>query len=856
MAVLQLRENFFWVGVLDRELRVFDVVMRTEHGTTYNAYLLKTPAYTVLFETVKESFWPEFLANLRAVCDPAAIDYIVLNHTEPDHAGSLEKLLAVAPKAKVLATPVAHGFLRDICNRRIPGEEVRDNQVLQLDNCRLQFLSVPFLHWPDSMYTYIPEFDLLVSCDSFGAHYADERVCNDLITADFTPAFRYYFTMIMGPFRKHVRYALERLRQLPPLAMICPGHGPVLRKNIPYYLGLYERWSREDARPEHRRPLVVNAYVSAYGYTAELGREIVSGVAEEIAADVRSFDMVTADAGAVAALLAEADGILVGSCTINGDVLPPVMDLLMRLNGIQHGGKVAGAYGSYGWSGEAAEMLTARLKVLRMEVIEPPCRVVFKPAPKKLAAARRYGIRFGRKLKEHWEAKKDPGSGRIYWQCTVCGEIFEGALPPGFCPVCGAGAEAFVAYTPPTVSFRREAPVRVVIVGSGIAAVAAAKAVRSRNPAAEIAIYSRETILPYHRPMLSKGLLTNTPDRIFYLEPEEYYREQRIELHLGRTMTRIDRSGHRIILDDGTAASYDKLVLATGARCFVPPISGHNRSGVYTLREQADLVRIKAVVRGHGSKNIVVIGGGLLGLECAHYLTRLGHRVTVIESCPCLLPRQLDPEGGMVLQEIMVAIPNLHFINGVRVEEIGGRDAAAYVRMTEGDPVDCDLVIISTGVVSNKEPAEAAGLPVDRAIVVDERMHTYDPDIYAAGDCAVCNRRFDGIWETALEQGTVAGANLAGEELTYQPKVFGATLQAFGTSLFSVGVIPAPGESDVKTVAVRNEAGRTYRKLFFRSGRLCGGILLGDVSLTRPLLHGVAVGATLEEAGENGLLPS
>ena len=853
MPSFKLSDNLYWVGVLDKDLRVFDVVMTTEHGTTYNSFLLKTPKYTVLFETVKEKFFDTFLSNLKEVCDPAAIDYIVIDHTEPDHVGSLEKLLTIAPKAKVLASAIAHGFLKDICNRRIPGEAVCDNQVLQLDTCKLRFISVPFLHWPDSIYTYIEEMETLVTCDSFGAHYADDNICSDLISGDFIPAARYYFTMIMGPFKKHVQYALGRIKDLP-LKMICPGHGPVLRRNLPYYLGLYDEWSRATEKVKREKPLVVNAYASAYGYTKTIGEEVVAGIKDVIDAEVQSFDMVYAKGKEVEKLMAEADGILAGSCTINGDVLPPVMDLLMHLNGIVDGGKVAGAYGSYGWSGEATEMLMARLRLLRMNTVEPPCKIVFKPSPKKLEAARKYGQRFGHKLQENQVGKIDSFSGKLYWKCTVCGEVFEGALPPQFCSVCGAGVEAFVEFVPDTVTFRHDQPMKYAIIGSGVAAVSAAKAIRARNADAQIDIYTREKVLPYHRPLLPKCFLTNTPDRIFNIEPESFYQEKRITLHLGTEVTAIDPDGHALTTATGERQLYDKLIMATGSRCFVPPIQGVTTPGVHTLREKADLDLIKSKVRGQGKKNIVVIGGGLLGLECAHYLAAIDHHITIIEACPCLLPRQLDMEGGRLLQMTIAEQKNICFINGTCVEDIQGGEQVSGVRTAKGDLIPCDLVIVSAGISSNKALAEAAGLEVNRSIVVNERMQTSHPDIYAAGDCAVCNQRFDGIWETAMEQGNVAGANAAGEELVYKPKVFGATLHAFGTKLFSVGTFPQPGDHSFQTVSVCSELTRSYKKLFFKDNVLCGGILLGDVSLTRPLLTGVSHKFTVEEAEEQKLI--
>ena len=155
MKAIQLRNGFYWTGIMDTELRVFDIIMYTEFGTTYNSYAMKAGNQTVLFETVKEGFFEEYLENLKEVIDVTAIDYLVVSHTEPDHAGSVERLLDYSPQMKVLATPCALGFLGEIMNRDFTGLPVKDKQTMVIGNRTLHFLHVPNLHWPDTMYTFI-----------------------------------------------------------------------------------------------------------------------------------------------------------------------------------------------------------------------------------------------------------------------------------------------------------------------------------------------------------------------------------------------------------------------------------------------------------------------------------------------------------------------------------------------------------------------------------------------------------------------------------------------------------------------------------------------------------------------------
>ena len=321
MGALQAKENIWWVGVQDPDLRVFDIVMYSEYGTSYNAYVVKGAEKTAVFETVKAKFFDQYLENLKEVCDPATIDYIVVGHTEPDHAGGVEKLLALAPNATVVGSATALTFLKEIVNHPFKSQVVTEKDQIDLGGMHLEFLSVPFLHWPDSMYTYIPEAKALFTVDSFGCHYSDDRVFNDQIEGDFEAAYKYYFDNIMGPFKPFVLKALNRIKDLD-IEFIGNGHGPVLRTNIQHYFDLYRKWATPVKKaPEDRN--VVIAYVSAYGYTKQLAETIAEGLADGGVQHIQMFDLVTDDNAAAKAALQSSDGFLLGSPTLVGDALPP-----------------------------------------------------------------------------------------------------------------------------------------------------------------------------------------------------------------------------------------------------------------------------------------------------------------------------------------------------------------------------------------------------------------------------------------------------------------------------------------------------------------------------------------------------
>ena len=397
MAALKVNDHLYYVGVQDKDLRIFDIVMYTQYGTSYNAYVVKGDEKIALFETVKEKFFDEYLANLREVTPLNKIDYIVANHTEPDHAGSYEKLLELAPEACVLGSASAINFLKEIINKPFRHRVVSEKDTVELGGLTMQFISVPMLHWPDSMYTYIPQLRALFTCDSFGCHYADERVFNDLIEGDFTEAYKYYFDNIIGPYKNpHMLNALKKIEGLP-VEFIGNGHGPVLRSNIQKYLDMYREWSTP-AQPAQKRVAV--AYVSCYGYTGALAQAVCEGLRQGGVENVELFDLVYGDKAAAQAAIAQSDGFLLGSPTLLGDALPPVWEMLLGVNPVIHKGKMASAFGSYAWSGEAVPNLIGRMKQLKLSVPLEGLRVKLKPSPAQLDEAREFGRAFAAALLE------------------------------------------------------------------------------------------------------------------------------------------------------------------------------------------------------------------------------------------------------------------------------------------------------------------------------------------------------------------------------------------------------------------------------------------------------------------------
>lgn len=381
--VKKLSQSVSWVGVFDADLRIFDIIIPTDWGTTYNAYLIKGEKIA-LVETVKETFFSEYAEKVRSLVTPEDIDYIILNHTEPDHSGSLARLLELAPQAEVVGSRSAIQFAKAISNRDFRARVVNQGDRLSLGNLTLSFISAPFLHWPDSIFTYLEEEQVLFTCDAFGCHYCPQpgQLFDDEV-GDFVPALKVYFQAIMGPFKSYVLQAIEKISDLP-IKTIAPSHGPVLASDPWKFVEIYRDWSTEE---ELREKLVAVGYVSAYGYT-KLMAETIADELRVQGACPKLLELSSSNMDEVAESFRKAKGIMIGSPTLNRDAVPPVWIALAHLSAIENRNKPAAAFGAYGWSGEAVQMVIDRLKSLGLKVIEPGLRVNFRPTEEDLQKCR------------------------------------------------------------------------------------------------------------------------------------------------------------------------------------------------------------------------------------------------------------------------------------------------------------------------------------------------------------------------------------------------------------------------------------------------------------------------------------
>ena len=837
MKTKQLTNDLFWVGNQDPELRIFDILMYTEFGTSYNSYVLKGSEKSVVFETSKVKFADQYIEKLTEIIPLNEIDYIIVSHTEPDHSGTIEKLLELNPKLKLVGTSAAMNFMKEICNKDFTSVIVKDGDKLSLGNKTLKFIAAPNLHWPDTMFTYVEEDGILVTCDAFGAHYSLEGVTNDAIPNrdDYESALKYYYEGIVAPFKSFVLDALKKVEGLK-INMILTGHGPALTDNPMAVVEQYREWSTEK-NPNTKKTIIV-PYVSAYGYTETLAKKIAEGIQAYADIDVRLYDMVYADKEKVLDELYWADGILFGTPTIVGEALKPIWDLTTSIFAKTHGKKIASAFGSYGWSGEGVPNIMERLKQLGMKLYGEGLRIRFKPSEAQLQEAFEFGYGFGASVDagKIMENVKPAALQTVKkWKCLVCGYIHEGDEPPASCPVCGVGPDQFTEITVAETGFVSDKAESYIIIGNGAAGTTACEEIRKRNKACSIEIISTENVIGYNRPMLTKGILSEVDPINFFIKPFDWYKENNIKLTLGVTVSEIRKDSKELVLDNGETRKFDKLILATGAEAFIPPIKGTEQEGVFAIRSLEGVNRLQEFLKQ--VRKAVVIGGGILGLEAAWELKKAGKDVTVIELSPSLMNKQLDDRGSELLRSATEKA-GIRVITNTGIEEITGDGKATGVKLVDGTAVNGELIICSTGVRQNIGLAAAIGIETGRSIKVNEKMETSVKDIYACGDCAEFSGLNFAIWGQAVEMGKAAGANAAGDEYKYEAFIPSNAFTGMGTSLFAVGDNGKDPAKVYKTFEVYDAAKSTFEKLYFVNNRFCGGILIGDVSKSARLLEG------------------
>ncbi len=390
-AIVELKNGVYFTGAFDPKIRTFDIIMKTANGSSYNSYVVRGSQGVAVMDTVKKEFSDEFFARLERVCTYDEIQYIILHHLEPDHSGALIELMKRAPQAKLIISGRAVMMLKGIVKADIPYEIATTGKTISLGDKTIEFLMTPFLHWPDTMSSYLHEEKLLFSGDVFGSHYYDERLFDDKV-GDFMYAFQYYYDHIMRPFKQHVLNALELYRKFD-IDIIAPLHGPILRTNPMNYIDKYASWSSQSKfrKNELGMKMLSVFYISSYDNTHRMAQKVTEGADSVEGIRASMYDLSSLDESNMIDLLEESDAIMIGSPTINGDAAKPAWDLLSCMAYLESMGKIGATFGSYGWTGEAPEMLHERLRGLKFRVPVKPFKIKLIPTEEELSECFAFG---------------------------------------------------------------------------------------------------------------------------------------------------------------------------------------------------------------------------------------------------------------------------------------------------------------------------------------------------------------------------------------------------------------------------------------------------------------------------------
>lgn len=370
----------------------------------------------------------------------------------------------------------------------------------------------------------------------------------------------------------------------------------------------------------------------------------------------------------------------------------------------------------------------------------------------------------------------------------------------------------------------------IIIIGNGIAAITAIKAIRKHDQTSDIHLLGEEPFYPYNRIRLSKGLLATLDEDKILLQKKAWYEEQNIHIHRHTKALSVNPSKKTVLLDNHQELPYTKLLLANGAKNRVPPIKGIDKEHVYSLRTLEDARNIQRSIQEEGT--VLNIGGGIQGLETAWILSQDGKKVIIAELASRLMSKQLDEHASTILLNA-IRKQGIEVHLNTPIEEIVGEGSIVGAKTKTGDVIDCNSVIFAIGIKTNIDLLKDSGVDTHYGVLVNDRMETSIEGIYAAGDIVELDGHIYGLWNIAIEQGKVAGSNIACVDATYKHIVPVTTLNAFDLSLFSMGVIEDSEATDILVEEDLEHA--SYKKVLLKHHKIIGAIMIGNIR-SSPLL--------------------
>ena len=361
-------DEVYWVGVNDHETPCFEGLWALPKGMSYNAYLVRGKEKTALIELTKTTYTDEFIGRVEEIVPLSEVDYIIHNHMEPDHTGAIPAVYKLCPGAEILCTAKAKTFLDQFYGEGERVTAVKDGDSIDLGGRTLKFLSYPWLHWPDTMFTYLVEDKVLFSCDAFGGYGAvDEALFDDEMDLEpYWPEARRYLGTIVASYLQHVVKAIDKwVKGGMGIDVLCPSHGPVYRQNPMAIISRYQEWAKNDKKAK-----VVMIVGSMWGNTHKMG-EVVHRRLEEKGIEVKYFDAASAEPGAILGEMLNAGGIVFGAPTYDANIYPKLEYYLMLFKSKKKNGYPVGVFTQNSWNVSVLPKMEAYLKDMKAEIIQP-----------------------------------------------------------------------------------------------------------------------------------------------------------------------------------------------------------------------------------------------------------------------------------------------------------------------------------------------------------------------------------------------------------------------------------------------------------------------------------------------------
>lgn len=395
MSAIKILSDIYWVGALDWDVRTFHGhTYNTKRGTTYNAYLILDDK-VCLVDAVLEKFSAEMLTKIKQLAPLEKIDYLIVNHLEPDHTGAIPEILRLSPKIKLLGTAKCKEGLYRHYYKDCDFQVVKTGDKLKLGKKTLTFIEAPMIHWPDSMFTYCPEAELLLPNDAFGQHYAtSERFDDETDECALMDESAKYFANILWPFSPLILKKIEELKRMNiPIKMIAPSHGIIWRRDPEKIINAYISWAKNETKPK-----VVVVYETMWGATEKMAKNIAQGIIDA-GIEVKLFDITLSDRTEIIKEMFDAKGYMMGSSCHDNGMLPTLAGFLHFLKGLKPKNRLAAVFGSYGWAGGATEEMEGILKETGIEIAQPNLAVKYAPDENEIKRCYAYGRDFTLALK-------------------------------------------------------------------------------------------------------------------------------------------------------------------------------------------------------------------------------------------------------------------------------------------------------------------------------------------------------------------------------------------------------------------------------------------------------------------------